>query len=101
MSLSPQSITLLVVYILLMVIALILNIKAKQFTAGSIVGLIFTSLFLVLTVYDTNCLTSGSCGIWSWVRTVIYLIIPVLALIFMALSLFKKKDEKKVIPKTQ
>ena len=36
---------------------------------------------IALLIYDTDCLTSGNCNIWSWIRTVLYAILPVLGIV--------------------
>lgn len=89
---SPQALVLLVVYIIFFVVGLIMSIKAKTFGMNTVFGLFGSILFLCLTVYDTNCLTAGNCGVWSWIRTILYVLIPLIALVIMFVSFFKGKD---------
>lgn len=60
-------------------------------------GIIMTLIWLALAaliVYDTHCLTSGKCNTWSSIRTVIYSIIPVLAIITMLMAVFPSSQQE-------
>lgn len=60
-------------------------------------GIIMTMIWLALAaliVYDTHCLTSGQCSTWSSIRTVIYSIIPVLAIITMLMAVFPSSQQE-------
>lgn len=84
MLLSVQSIILIVVYALCILIGMIMfapiAFQAKimdVFITTSIITLIYVALL----IYDTNCLTAGQCNVWSWIRTVLYLILPIIIII--------------------
>jgi hypothetical protein len=60
-------------------------------------GIIMTMIWLslaALIVYDTHCLTSGNCSTWSSIRTMIYSIIPVLAIITMLIAVFPPSQQE-------
>lgn len=57
---------------------------------------ILSVLFYAVTVYDTECLVVGNCHAWSWIRTILYLIIPtiyVVTYIWAMVKLAKMKKE--------
>lgn len=93
MALSTQAYVLIVVYALCILIGMIMTIKtaiqnksAKGIVAY-IISLIITLLLITLIVYDTNCLTAGQCNTWSWVRTSLYVILPIISLILATIAL--------------
>lgn len=94
---SPQAILLLVVYILIIIIATVSAIQKQG--ASYILGLnVVLSLALtILLAYDTACLTSGNCGIWSWVRTVLYIVIPIIGIIIWIISLIRNKNDTSLV----
>ena len=93
---SPQALVILIVYVIIFLISLGSSIYAKQFNILTFFGFLIYIGFIALITYDTNCLTIGNCGIWSWVRTIFYIIFPVLTMIMLLVSLFKKKDDGKI-----
>jgi len=67
---------------------------------GNIVLLIVVLLGIPLALlfaYDINCLVVGNCNLWSWIRTVLYLLVVVLSIVVTVLSLVRKdkSNEKK------
>lgn len=94
MALSPQAMTIAVVYVLLAFVSTGIAITQEGFGVSVVLGFLFSSLLIALVVYDTLCLTQGDCGVWSWIRTALYLFIPTVALIISIFSLFKRKDKK-------
>jgi len=88
-------------------ILLVLDVIGGYFmygrTMGSIVLLIVVLLGIPLALlfaYDINCLVVGNCNLWSWIRTVLYLLVVVLSIVVTVLSLVRKdkaneKKEKK------
>lgn len=88
---SAQAWTVAIVYILLCIIGVIAAIKAGKFTASYVIGLLVTLLFIGLLTYDTACLTAGNCGIWSWIRTILYILSPVIAISLFVISFFTEK----------
>lgn len=91
MMLTKQAWILAIVYILSTIIGLIMTIKARAFNAFSFIGLLFSLGFIALLVYDTQCLTSGNCTVWSWIRTILYVFFPTIGLIATAFALFSGK----------
>jgi len=95
MRLSNQAWTILVTYVILFVILVILLIGSKQFDFKSVFALLFFIGYIALITYDTNCLTTGYCDVWSWVRTVFKIIIPIIIIIFLSFALFQKQEDPK------
>lgn len=101
LGLSNQALTLTVIYSIVVIISIVFTIigvssdKKDKTEKRSAVYLTFINIIfyiiwislLALIVYDTQCLTSGECNIWSWVRTVIYAILPCLSIIFTLLGI--------------
>jgi hypothetical protein len=86
---SPQtwiiSIVLTVMTILLITVAAV----NKALGVNSIVPLIFWILSIFLLSYDTECLVGGNCRIWSWIRTILYSIMPTIIIIIILVSIPK------------
>ena len=98
MALSTQALILAIVYVLCVIVGLVMTIKAGVFNILSFIGVLLTLAFIALLVYDTQCLTSGNCTAWSWVRTVIYILFPAISLILGAFALFSKKKDDDFYP---
>ncbi len=90
--LTPQAITLLVTYGLLSAAVVALSIKARSAVSG-VVGMITWVVYVTLIVYDTNCLVRGGCSIWSWVRTVLYIVMPIVLFTLAAVALYRDGDK--------
>jgi hypothetical protein len=84
---SPQAYTIAGVYLVLTLVMAIALIKIGQKLVAAFL-FIGHVLFTALLAYDTNCLSSGNCGVWSWIRTAFYIICPLLLtfMLLMALS---------------
>ena len=87
------------IYAIITILSLGLVIRDKRFTAGYVISSIIWILFAVLIVYDTACLTTGQCTAWSWIRTVLYAILPVIVIIMYMFALAspetKEEEQKK------
>jgi hypothetical protein len=91
--LSIQATILAIIYIIviiLMIIAAIMDaVKTRKAGITTPSWVIFTQVIaffiwiamIALLIYDTDCLTTGNCNIWSWIRTVLYAILPVLGIV--------------------
>jgi hypothetical protein len=90
---SAQAWTVAIVYLILCIMGVVAAVKAGQFTASYVIGLLVTLLFIGLLTYDTACLTVGNCGVWSWIRTILYIIIPIIVIILVISSFFQKNDK--------
>lgn len=98
MGLSNQAITIGAVYFVLYLLSIIYVVIDKQpLSFPHYLSYFLTLCFTVLLVYDTHCLTSGRCDVWSWIRTTLYCIIPVLVILMVlyAIAVHKKRDESK------
>lgn len=101
MELSNQALTVSVVYSLVFIIYIILIVsQGEQFSLAYGVYFFLSLVVIVLTVYDTHCLSYGRCDTWSWIRTTIYCFLPVLVLVMLLYLVvtgqYKKKDETTV-----
>jgi len=85
LGLSPQAIILAVIHIAVLVIAIIYAVKTHVASNLPVPVIVFVVLTALL-VYDTNCLTQGTCGVWSWVRTILYCIGPVTLILLVLIS---------------
>ncbi len=94
MALSPQAMTIAVVYVILTFVSTGIAITQDGFGVSVVLGFLFSSLFIALVVYDTLCLTQGDCGVWSWIRTALYLIVPTIALIVSIFLFVNRKEQK-------
>lgn len=93
MALTTQATVLAVILGLLAIGGLVTSIVQKQFGLDTILGLLITVPILALMVYDTHCLTRGQCEVWSWIRTILYAILPTIAIIFTIVALVKKSKK--------
>lgn len=99
MALTPQAILILIVYVLSLTVGMVASFHAGKFDVKAAIALLTSLGFLILLVYDTQCLTVGSCTTWSWVRSVLYVIVPVISLIMLIVGLYggKKENETKMM----
>ena len=74
--LSAQAVTLVIVYGISLLLGVGWTVKQGAFNAPTAVGYAVTLLWLVVLVYETNCLTTGDCGAYSWLRTIMLIAIP-------------------------
>lgn len=89
-NLSTQAWTILIVYLLTLLVSIIIAISKGAFNAFTLLGIFLWLLYIGIFTYDTNCLTRGSCDVWSWIRTILHIIIPILSLILLTASLGQK-----------
>jgi len=95
--LSKQAWTILAVYAICTIVFVISILSTKMFGWGwlaAIFMILFSVGYTALITYDTNCLTKGYCGVWSWIRTVLYIIFPVISLITMLIAFVFSPREK-------
>ena len=103
MALSAQAYVIIGVYALCIIVGIIMTIvsaikdkKSTESKTGTtavgviayIISLIIMALLITLIVYDTNCLTAGQCNTWSWIRTALYVILPIISLVLSTVALF-------------
>jgi hypothetical protein len=75
---THQSIAVGVVYAILTVLILVRTFW-PPIMGGSFVALFLWLAFAAVTIYDTDCLVLGGCGTWSWIRTVLYILAPIIS----------------------
>lgn len=96
---STQAWVVAIVYLLCILIGIVGSITSKTFGVWSVVGAFLSILMLLLVTYDTACLTNGYCNAWSWVRTVLYVIFPVIGLVvFFFAVVFGKAKAPPALP---
>lgn len=88
---SIPAIIIAVVYLLCMIAGLVIIIAYNMMNIWYGISLIFQLALILLFVYDTDCLTRGGCGVWSWIRTILNIIFPVIFLIIIISTLSKRK----------
>ena len=81
---------------------LLLNVIFGYMSRSTYFGTV--NLFMVLLIgvplallfaYDINCLVVGNCTIWSWIRTVIYLLMVIFSVMTVVLAVLMFKKIKK------
>lgn len=78
---SIQAWIILVIYSITAIMSIWMMISSK---IGAIFIVPFLFIWLItipLLTYDTHCLTDGPCGVWSWIRTVLYCITPLIVIL--------------------
>lgn len=66
----------------LLIITNVALIMKKAFSVGTLLTSMIGAAVIALMVYDTDCLTRGSCVGWSWIRTILYSIVPVVTILY-------------------
>lgn len=84
---SPQAITISVFYFIMFLIVAFLAFKSLSFIDALKVLTPFLITTLLL-VYDTDCLVTGGCVVYSWIRTILYLISIVIIINIVSLTIF-------------
>jgi preprotein translocase subunit SecG len=93
--LSPQTWVLAVAYFLSTVAFVALSAAREP---KALVWLLVALPFSALLLYDTECLVRGNCSAWAWVRTTLYILLPVIFIILVVLGLTaqqKPKDDRR------
>lgn len=81
LSLSPQAWFVGISLLVIQVIFVIVSIVYKAFSLGSIISVLLAVLFIILIMFDTNCLGAQDCSIWSWVRSILYVTFAIISVI--------------------
>ena len=88
--LSSQTWTLLVVYILSTLIYVIIAASTEP---RALLWLLVSLPFSALVLYDTECLVRGNCDVWSWVRTTLYALAPIIWIILVVFWLMQSRRD--------
>lgn len=83
MILSPQAMT---VIVIMSITALLSSAVMFKYGVGFMYilsSLLTWAVFILLLTFDTNCLTKGPCEVWSWIRTTLYIIMPVITILLL------------------
>ena len=83
-----------IIYLILDIILAVLLIKSGNVSAGVITFIIFTLISLLLA-FDVNCTIDGQCNIWSWIKTGLIAISPLLLIIVLIKGTI---DKNKLLP---
>lgn len=84
---SPQAVTIALFYFIMFFIIAFISFKNLPFLAALKVLAPYL-IMTVLLIYDTDCLVAGGCFVYSWIRTVLYLIVIITAIFVVSLSIF-------------
>ena len=95
---SIPAIIIAIVYFLCMIAGLVIIINNHMMNVWYGISLIFQLALILLFVYDTDCLTRGGCGVWSWIRTILNVIFPIVFLIIIISTLVKRKSDAPTTP---
>lgn len=100
MNISAQAYTILIVYIVLILVIAITGAVKSGVTVAGVFSTIFAMCWTALLAYDTACLSDNNCGVWSWIRTVLYIIVPCILLItiMVGFASSKKTPEEQQAP---
>lgn len=85
---TTQSIVLGILFLIVAVVSLITVIVKGAFTASYVISLIVGVFLAILALYDTDCLVTGQCTVWSWLRTGFYSIVPLIIIIMTTFGTF-------------
>jgi uncharacterized membrane protein len=97
---SPQTWIISIVLTVMTILFVTIAAMNKALGAHSIVPLIFWIFSIFLLSYDTECLVGGNCHIWSWIRTILYSIMPTIIIIILLLSMTSNNKNKQNDQKT-
>ena len=93
---SPQAITISIFYFIMFLIVAFLAFKHMH----ALDALKVLTPFLITTlllIYDTECLVTGGCYVYSWIRTILYLISIIIVIVsltfFTASSIVSAVDQ--------
>lgn len=92
---SPQAIVIFSVFLILAILSTIIMIKGKVDAYRIVISVLAWLASALLMAFDTNCLSAGQCDVWSWIRTSLYIILPVILIILMAIALLSEDKEKR------
>jgi uncharacterized membrane protein len=87
--LSSQAILLSVVLGVLTLVAAVATFL--NYTEETLIGLILWVAIFAIVIYDTECLATGNCGTWSWIRMVLWSIIPVFVIVVLIMAMVRNK----------
>lgn len=84
---SAQAITISIFYSIMFLIVAFLAFKNLAFVdALKVLTPFLITTFLL--IYDTDCLVTGGCYVYSWIRTIIYLISIIIVINILSLTIF-------------
>lgn len=79
---QKQAWIILITYLILDIILAVLLIKKGKIGYAIIIFIIFT-LNSLLLAFDVNCTVDGNCTIWSWIKTCLISLAPLLTIIVL------------------
>jgi hypothetical protein len=89
---SPQAITIALFYFIMFFIISFISFKNLPFLSALKVLTPYL-ITTILLIYDTDCLVAGGCFVYSWIRTVLYLIVIIIAIFIVSLSTFSVSND--------
>lgn len=97
---SPQAITISIFYFIVFAVLAFLAFKHMQ-VIDAIKALTPFFITTLLFIYDTDCLVKGGCYVYSWIRTVLYLISIIIIINIISLSIFTTSNMATSVNNTQ
>ena len=83
-------------------IILLLNVVFKYMSRDTyaanitlLIAVVIGIPLALLFAYDINCLVTGKCTVWSWIRTVFYLVMVILVVVTVIMEVVKRNTPKK------
>lgn len=89
MFLAPQSVLIAVVLGVLTLIAAVGTIV--NYSNEALAGLLLWVAVFAVVIYDTECLANSPCGVWSWIRTALWSLIPIFAIVTIVTATIKNR----------
>lgn len=97
MTLTPQAKILAVILVVSQIVTLVSSFVTGEFILFTIMAVTFALLFIALIVYDTNCLVTGGCKTWSWIRTIVYSLLIVWTVVLTLWVLIQSRKLSKQV----
>lgn len=93
-----QSKLVLVATLIILLLNVLFNYMSRDTNTANmvlVVAIIIGIPLALLFAYDINCLVIGKCTVWSWIRTLIYLIMVILIVVAVIMEVVKRNIPKK------
>jgi predicted ferric reductase len=88
---SLQAITLTIFISILLICLVIMSVKEDIFKPTDTILYVLSALYAFILIYDTDCLSVGECGVWSWIRTSMYIILITIVCGIILFAIYSKQ----------
>jgi hypothetical protein len=92
MFVSTQARILALIAVIEVIVAFVAALRSMG-TAWAIISFGVSVLILLILILDQDCVVTGGCNVWAWVKLVFVSIFLLLNLVFSLLIIFGKKSE--------